>query len=211
MKKIFLLIVTLLPFCSQAQFTKGDKVLGGSLQLNTSNQETPDGPAYQYRSFSVLPNLGIFVNEKLELGGALGYSSYYQNVDGSSTSLGYTAKSKSLTTGLYAQQHFSLSEKFLFAVLVQSNFSRGNSVSPQYDPTVGDYVDKETQNYSINSSLRPTFLFFPSSHWGFRFSLASLNHIYNRNLSTDDKTNQFTLSYGGVNLGISYYFRKPKE
>lgn len=208
MKKIILSIVVLLPMLAHAQFTKGDKVLGGYLELNTSNQKTPDGPAHQYRSFTVHPNLGIFINEKLEFGGLLGYSSYYQNIEASTTSYGYTSKSKSLTTGLYAQQYFSISEKFLFTLIVQSNFSRGNSISPQYDPTVGDYVESETQRYSINSTLRPTFLFFPSPQWGFRFSMASINHIYNRNLSTDDKTNQFTLAYGGINLGISYYFRK---
>lgn len=210
MKKIILSIVVLLPMLAHAQFTKGDKVLGGYLELNTSNQKTPDGPAYQYRNFSILPNLGIFINKKLELGGLLGYRYYHQHIEASTTSSGYTSKSKSLTTGLYAQQYFSISEKFLFTLLVQSTFSRDNSISPQYDPTVGDYVESETQHYAINSTLRPTFLFLPSPQWGFRFSLAYINHIYNRNLSTDVKTNQFTLAYGGINLGVSYYFRKVK-
>lgn len=211
MKKFILMIIVLLPFYSQAQFSKGEKVLGGTIQLYTQDQSTDDTPEYQYRNLSVLPNVGAFVNDKLELGGILGYHLYYQHVDGSSTSLGYTSKSKSLTAGLYAQQYLTITDKFLFAFLVQSHFSRGNNISPQYDPSTGDYVDTKTLNYSINSSLRPTFLFFPSPQWGFRFSLASLNHVYTRNLSTDDKSNQFTIIYGGVNLGISYYFKKQEE
>lgn len=211
MKNVLLMIIVTLPLCSQAQFTKGDKVLGGYLQLNTRNQTTSDEPEYQYRNFSVLPNLGFFVNDKLELGGVIGYSSSYQNVDANANSLGYTSKSQSLITGLYAQQYFPVTDKFLFAFLVQSNFSRGNNISPQYDFQTGEYIDYKTLNYSISSSLRPTFFFFPSPHWGFKFSLASLNHTFDRNLSTDTKSNQFTFSYGGVNLGVSYYFRKLKD
>lgn len=211
MKKIVFVIAVLIPILSKAQFVKGDKVLGGSVQLNTQDQTVKDGPAHQYRNFSLLSNLGIFVNDKLELGGILGFNSFYQNIDGSSTSIEYTSKSKSLTTGLYAQQYLTLTDKFLFAFLIQSHFSRGNSISPQYDPSSGSYVDSKTLNYSINSSLHPTFLFFPSPQWGFEFSIASLNHIYYRNLSIDTRYNQFTLSYGGVNLGVSYYFRKLKD
>lgn len=211
MKKILLMILVTLPLCSHAQFTKGLKVLGGRLELNTSDQKTEDGPEYQYRNFSVLPNLGIFVNDKLEIGGTVGYNSYYQHVDASVNSLEQTSKSRSLTTGLYAQRYFSLTDKFLFAFLVQSNFSRGNTISPQYDQSTGGYIDYKTLNYSINSSLRPTFFFFPSPQWGFKLSLASFNHTFNRNLSTDTRTNQFTFYYGGVNLGVSYYFRKLDE
>lgn len=211
MKKILLMILVILPLCLQAQFIKGDKVLGGRLELNTSNQTTGDGPEYQYRNFSVLPHLGIFVNDKLEIGGIVGYSSYYQHVDASTNSIESTSKSQSLTTGLYAQQYFPLTEKFLFAFLVQSDFSRGNNISPQYDLSTGEYIDYKTLHYSINSSVRPAFFFFPSPQWGFKLSLASLNHRFSRNLTTDTKSNQFTLAYGGLNLGVSYYFRKPKE
>lgn len=210
MKKIVFIVAVLLPMLSQAQFTKGDIVLGGTLSLYSYNQATnADGEAYRSSYLSALPNLGILINERLEVGGLLGYSSSSQNTK--YPSYDETSKSKSITTGLYAQQYLTLTEKFLFAFLVQSHFSRGNNIRPEYDPSTADYVDIKTQHYSINSSFRPTFLFFPSPQWGFELSLASLNHVYNSNLSTDAKSNQFTLSYGSVNLGFSYYFRKSGE
>jgi hypothetical protein len=211
MKKIFLMIIVILPLYLNAQFIKSDKVLGGSLQLDTRNQSTGDEPNYQNRNFSILPNFGFFVNDKIELGGVVGYSSNYQNVEESQFSIGYTSKSQSLTTGLYAQKYFSLTDKFLFALLVQSNFSRGNTISPQFDQGSGEYIDYKTLHYSINSSLRPTFYFFPSPQWGFKLSLASFNHTFNKNLTTDTKSNQFTLYYGGFSVGTSYYFRKQKD
>lgn len=210
MKKILLIIVVLLPMLSHAQFTKGDKVLGGSLSMAFQNQNSSE---YETKSkgtyFSIQPRLGLLVNEKLELGGNVGYYSSSQKSESPSST--YTNEERSISAGIYARPYFALTDKFLFSLLVQSNFSRGYQITPQYDPNTGGYTDSKTKKYSIVSGVRPTFHFFPSPQWGFELGFSALGHTYEHNLSTDFVGNYFTLTYSVVNIGVSYYFRKGGE
>src|SRR5882672_3740525 len=82
MKKIIAFSLALLPSFVFAQFSKGQVYLGGSLSTSLFSNDTP-ATANSYNSsnknisLSLLPMVGIFLNQKIAIGGGVGYTATY--------------------------------------------------------------------------------------------------------------------------------------
>jgi len=189
MTKIPLIVLVLLPFISHAQFTKGDKFIGGSLQYTSNRNTNAESKSY---AISVLPKVGFLLNEKWAIGAMLGYQNYHTKHAG-------IVNSESFGAGFFTRRYFTISEKFIFSL--EGGLSYWNR------ETWGSFY--ENPKYDVASAtITPSFLFFPSSHWGIELSLASLVYDYTTYKDADAPIHNFSVQAGALNLGLAYYFRK---
>lgn len=120
MKYLFLAIL-FFPFIATAQFYRNDKFIGGTFSI--SAQQGPEGPnnVNKSNSFSVQPQVGFMLNEKLAVGGTLRYSyNHYETQPGyitENTFHGYGA-------GIFIRKFYPISDKFVFAINSNLNYSR---------------------------------------------------------------------------------------
>lgn len=208
MKTILFILLLLITFTTKAQFEKGDKFFDGSISLSANKLSDPQSQfANVRRGFGIAPAIGFFLNEKVAVGGRLGYSNSYQrNLSSWSINRWY---SQSASVGIFIKRYFTLSEKFLFSVQGTCEFSRARD--KQSNITETDVFVNKTQSYQIWAGLSPSFIFFPSSNWAFEASIGSLGNSYYRSLSTDGRGNTFVMGYGGFSLGAVYYLRKSQN
>jgi hypothetical protein len=205
MRQILLAGFLLTSIVTKGQFIKGDKVLGGNFSFFNQDANNQDGSyTNDIKSISLSPRLGFLLSENLAIGGQLGAGFTKQEFATSEY------KSKSISAGIYGQRYFNISEKFVFSLLGQFNFTRGQEISPYFDPMLGT-TDIKINNYTLTVSMRPTFTFFPSPKWGFDAGIGVLSYSHLRNLSNDVKSNFTSLNFGSITLGVSYYFRNSVE
>jgi hypothetical protein len=208
MKSVLLMTLISMSLLSNAQFVKGDKFLGGT--FNFSTQRAPNSPngglTNVVNSFSINPQMGFLINEKVAIGGLIGYSSTYSK-SGSFQSLQFESTSRDVHAGVFINRYFKMTDKFLFSLGGIFQVRRGNStlmVTSSPDPA----SESNNANYQLLISLQPKFIYFPTPHWGFEASVGSISDTYNRSLSTGDKSNVFGFNYGSIGVGVNYYFRK---
>lgn len=194
----FLVLMAVVAHWASAQVSRGDKFLGGTLSLAT--QDAPDSPngslTPEVRSFYIYPSMGFLVTDNLAVGGQLGYTTYSYESTGS-----YEFHSHYFSIGSFARRYFTISDHFLFILTGTFLFRRGSEES-------SDPASPGSQFYNWSIGIRPGFLFFPSSRWGIEASVGTISYLYQFNLTTENKSNIFDLSYGGFSLGFAYYFRK---
>ena len=212
MRWILITLFLLTSLLSFGQFIKGDKFIRGTFNLNSQN--TPDsntgGFTNSGTSFSIYPSIGFLLNEKFAIGGQIGFSSSYsKSTNGSS----YIVESNSLSisSAIFANRYFKISDKFLFSLVGAFAFNRGTSTNITTDKLTSTITEYKTENYAIRTSIRPSFIFFPTPKWGFEVGIGSISHSYNMNLSTGENSNIFNLNYGTLSWGLLYYFKKSGQ
>jgi hypothetical protein len=205
MRLSFLSAMLFISAAANAQFTQGDKFLGGSFYFGTQRSNY-DMEGYSNRStgISLMPRIGFLLSENLAIGGQLSAS------DSKITALSnYTrteSRSSGLGAGFFAERYFVISDKFLFSIVGSVDFLR-MSLRSEYTASGGETHVNKYDGYDLQTTFRPTFIFFPSSKWGIQAGIGSLGYSFRKSLSEDDKTNAFHMTYGSINLGIVRYFR----
>ncbi|WP_276372360.1 autotransporter domain-containing protein [Chryseolinea sp. H1M3-3] len=198
-------LLLLLSLKTQAQFTEGDKFIRGNFSFNNQkNSEDSNiaGSNYRSSSFEVMPAVGFFLNNKVAIGGAISYTSYYQkNADNS-----FKNTTQNYSLGFFVNRYFVISERFYFMLGGNVSYSRGRQKT-ESQFSGGD----EVKYHGINISIKPTFIFFPDPKWGIEAGIGYLNYAYTKNLSRDGKYNSFNLNYGTFSLGFAYYFTRASE
>ncbi|MBS1952092.1 MAG: hypothetical protein OJF59_000964 [Cytophagales bacterium] len=199
MKTILLLLLSFISFAVSAQFTKGDKFLGGSLNISSQN-----GASYNpitNNRFSVGPQAGYFLTEKYALVAKLNYTGAFYETTGSKV----ISTSFSITPAV--RRYFQISDKFFFNLDAYVGFSR------QTDKLTNSFSNLTTQNpyYYLSAGIEPGFIFFPAPNWGFNASLGGLNYSHYQNLSTASTSNSIGLTWSSsLTFGVSYYFVTKK-
>jgi len=209
MKYIIAAIILAVSIQSFGQFNKGDKVLGGTLSFNTGKNENTQYGTLTSNSalLAIYPNFGVLVNNNLEIGGQLGYSSIHD--EWSATNASSDRRSNYWTAGFFMRRYFVISDKFLFSLIGTITYSEGKDKTVNTNQNVID--EDETKGKNIGLTFGPSFIFFPSPNWGLQASIGNLSYTNSKNKTTDDTSNQFNINYGYVGLGISYYFRRDVE
>jgi outer membrane protein len=211
MKKIFFLLL-FAPVLVKAQFSKGDAFLGGNVSMNyyhssPSGQQngTSDRENTNY-SYSFSPTIGFFMGERFALGGNIQYGrASSENDTGTSLQKDHATSASLAAVGRY---FFPFNEKFSFALTGDIFYSRSKYDS-EYSNSIENYYGKSaTKSYSAGIHIKPTFLYFPSRHWGFEASIGNLQFVHEHNLSTYSKASTLTTTLGPISLGVAYYFRK---
>lgn len=222
MDKIILPVFLISCFISNAQFTKGDKFIGGSVSIGHQDGPSSSTTTSTINSISLSPSLGFLVSEKFALGGQLGFSSFknsyqysvpYLDNQGnySFRTVTFNQKSNVYSAGFFALRYFTISERFIFALTGNLSYSRKNNSDPNYNTTTGVPLYIKNNSYSVGVSISPSLIFFPSNNWGISAGLGSVGYSYGYSLTFERSSNAFDLNYGSFHLGFSYYFRKASK
>ncbi len=191
---------------ADAQFAKGDKFIGGTFGLSSQTQDFSNGGSKtDISSFSIKPLIGFLINEKIALGGQIGYSYSMSDYELNNPVTSQSSSSSRFSIGFFARRYIKISDKFLFSTTGLIDFYRGTETSTLNS----DYT--KTQNYLIGFNIQPNFIFFPSPNWGIDASIGTLSYYYSKNLSTDYKNTTFNFNYGQFTFGLAYYFRKSTK
>lgn len=200
--KYFLIILVFLPFTLSAQFTKGDKFIGGTVGIST--QQSPYVASTftprKANEFSLQPQLGFLLSKNLAFGGTLGYSHQFFSY-GPDTLLATTTINQ-FSVGVFLKKYYSINDKFLFTLNGDIKYLSGNSKS-----TYGT-DSNESKMYEISAGIAPAFLFFPSENWGIEAGIGQISFSHSKTKDTDLKTDVFNIDYGTFELGFFYYFHK---
>lgn len=200
MKKYLFALLTVTPLLSSGQFMKGDKFIGGTFRLSSQTPTNSNqGSTFEIKGFSINPLMGFLVNEKLAIGGRIGYS-YYNSIYNANQPSESKYNSNGFSMGLISRRYFGISDKFVFSINGYLNFDRGTETNTT------STSESKAQNYQIGAMLQPCFIFFATPKWGFETSVGGIIYNYSRNLSIDSGENYFNFYYGTINLGLSYYF-----
>jgi hypothetical protein len=208
MKYLTAVILLTVSIPSFSQFNKGDKVLSGSLSLNTGkNANSQFGTDTRNTSFGIYPSMGVLINSNVEIGGQLGYS--WSHEEWNATNASTERKSNSLNAGVYMQRYFVISDKFLFSLIANISYGGGKDETLITNQT--ETNEAESKWNSIGVAFSPNFIFFPSFNWALQAGIGSLSYTRYKNKTSDDTSNQFGINYGYVGFGIAYYFRRQVE
>jgi len=222
MKKIIVFTIVLIPTFVFAQFSKGQVYLGGNLSAALFNSDTPatsniSSSSNKNNTLNLLPLVGVFLNQKVAIGGGVGYTTGYTEnnytnsyYDANNNLITVPAFQKGWSNGIYissfSRYYIPISSSVYFAAHGQINFTRANRKNVQNTGT--QEITQEQPSYSIGLTLRPVFIFFPSTKWGIEASVGSLGYNYQRYLPDASSNNSISLSIGTFSFGLAYYFAK---
>jgi len=122
--KYILLFAYLLPLSVYGQFSKGDKMLGGSVIVNRYQDRNDNVPSLnrsvsmsRQTYISIQPEIGFFLSERFVMGGHMGYNlSYRKDITKRVTGTQITTDdTQSFSFGLLFRRYFTITDKFFFA------------------------------------------------------------------------------------------------
>ncbi|AYB30016.1 autotransporter outer membrane beta-barrel domain-containing protein [Chryseolinea soli] len=211
MKKIFFLLL-FAPILVKAQFNKGDVFLGGNISgayshsAPTGNDNGSNGQRYTGTSYTLSPTIGFFTSQRFALGGNIQYGrSSSDSKNDTNRQENHTATGSVSVLGRY---FFPFNEKFSFALTGNIFYARSKSDSEYSGPNF--YQQNTNKSYSMGVVIKPTFLYFPSTRWGFEASIGSLQFVHDQSFTTHSKSDEFSTTLGTLSLGLAYYFRKSQ-
>lgn len=189
------------PFFSIAQFSKGDKVLSGSINATIfrSPQSAVDGFEVRSNSLSVSPHLGFFITERMLLGGGISYESSFTRAyqDGSPV---YLNESRGVGFTFTARRYSTITEGLLFSISASASYRTGNFRQSSSEDKI------KFSSGGIN--LSPSFHFFPTRHWAVEGGIGSIGYNTSVQKDMDKKSNNFNFGLGTFIFGLAYYFRE---
>src|SRR5690554_4813314 len=169
MKKLILSIALLsgIAFTTQAQTEKGKFIIGGNVSYNSVKTDA-DG-AKASHDFSIVPNVGYFVNDNIAIGTGIGFET------SKASSASQFGKTDAFVIAPFGRHYVPVAEKFQFFSQLSVPMAFGTTKAIDGDLEVGDKTGSST---SIGVALSPGFAYYPSKKIGIEFALngASYNH-----------------------------------
>lgn len=194
MKKLFLTLSAAIAvtFAANAQTEKGKTIIGGNVSYDYSKVKDTDG---NVQEFSILPNVGFFVNDNFALGLGFGYAGAQEDDGANKTKFGEFAVSP------FARLYKGDGN---FKFFGQLSVPMGWGTSKVNDTKLGN-----SERYGVE--LAPGFAYFPTSKVGIEFSVRGL--YYQSSTLKPEVGESVTTSSFGLNanslaprLGIQFYF-----
>lgn len=195
MKKLFLTLVAGVALTSMvsAQSTdKGKWMLGGNISYDIEKVEDADGNTQQY---SILPQVGYFVQDNLALGLGIGYHGSYQKMGTDDSSQGEFAIAPFV-------RHYQGDGDLKFFTQLSVPMGWG---------TVHENGDKTHTSERYGAAISPGVAYFPSSRVGIELSVRGLYYEYS-SLEAENGSkvgvNHFGLNSNSFSpsIGVSFYF-----
>ncbi|WP_443939478.1 outer membrane beta-barrel protein [Pedobacter sp. MW01-1-1] len=200
MKKLVLslLAVVGLAYSSQAQTEKGNILLGGTVGFNSTKVT---GAAKANTDFSIVPNVGYFINNNFALGTGIGYT----NKKTPSSML----KRDAFVVAPFGRYYVDLSSQFKFFGQLSVPMEFGKNCATDLN---GDNAVKLADVSSFGVQLAPGFAFFPSKRVGIELSVSGIGY-QEETIKTVIGDLKSTTSTFGINadtfdpkLGVQFYF-----
>jgi hypothetical protein len=149
--------------------------------------------------------VGFFLNEKIAVGGGMGYTSSKNEYD--VTNFSSISSSKGINVSSFARYYIPISSSLYFVGHGEVSFIRANQKDVQNSGTQGT-TTREYPSYTIGIAFKPIFIFFPTKNWGIEAGVGSLGYSYQRNLPSVSSNSSAYLNFGSFSFGVAYYFAK---
>jgi opacity protein-like surface antigen len=198
MKKLMLTIAAAaaISLSANAQTEKGKIILGGSASYQSVKSDADGAKAAQ--NISVVPNIGVFVNDDLALGTGIGYS--YSKIGSASA----TGLNQSFVVSPFGRYYVGLSDQFKFFGQASVPLAFGTVKSTDANGDAGAKVGSST---SVGVALSPGFAYFPTRKIGVEFAFSGLS--YNNYKVEDGDGNQLK-GAGSESFAIGTSFFTPQ-
>lgn len=194
---ITLMLLSAASFGVYAQANKGNFSVGGAIGFSSYKDEDNEGE-YKETSFGVMPQLGYFLADGVEIGvlGSLQTSkAEYSGEAG--------PKGTNFAVGPYFKYYmFTSNENFAFTVQASALFG-----GTKQEPAVGDPI----KGNQFAAAISPGFSYFFTPKLGLDFQLAGISFVSEKpNKDLDDKETTFTFGIESFSpsLGFRYFFGK---
>lgn len=204
MSVLGLMIVTQTAF---AQFKKGDRFLGGSFRVHDRSTRNGAGEYKKEAGLGISPLYGKFLTDKLALGISLSYGFGIQNTYQENQ---YPEKSfyQRYKPGILLRRYFSLGKMMGFVLDGNLNYQL-YKYHNSYFYMNRNFISNSVME-SINVTVSPAFVFFPTPSLGFEISPGRFNYYFDLPRG-GFSSHSFQLVYAGLNWGLNYYFRKKEN
>ncbi|MCU0443279.1 MAG: porin family protein [Microscillaceae bacterium] len=209
MKKTAFIILAMVVFdWANAQIEKGSMYLGGSFGISSTTIQTNNNDR-KVSSFSLVPNFGYFVTDKISVGLGIGYE---QSRNDLIPGVGTATDTRGLFIIAPAARYYVplTSENFFFFAQFQVGFGFGNR---KFEDRVGSATfTVESKSRSFGLGLSPGFAFFPTKKWAIELSFEGISYrSFDPNTdsnSDNDRESTFTLGVDSFapRLGVQFFF-----
>ena len=226
MKKLHLLFVAILIAGSApAQVGKHTVVAGLDFSYESSVRNFYDSNGVKYPDksttslFTVSPNLGFFVSQKVLVGirGMIGWTEGDDDFHGY---VGAHPRSDQKTVTIYARHYSKIGERVYF--FLQGDVAWGKSVyqSQRFDSNSGAVISFSETTHFFRTGIRPGIVYFITPKFGLESTIGFFG--YTRSYAGNDEFNfqsknitntvGLTLNSSTLNFGFRFYFgKRPAE
>jgi hypothetical protein len=219
MKKSLVLILSLmlLSISSFAQLQKGNLLLGGNVNFQTSSTESDNlgvagGNTAKSNSFSISPLVGYFLSDRTVLGLKVDYfSSKTENLIFSGPPAVF--ENDRIGLGPFVRRYFPVKEWVAFYGQAEMNYG-----SSKYFQTNNSNSSSETKIRSVNFAASLGLSFFPTKWMSIDVSAHPLSFSSQKNQNTsggasgsETTTNGFNLNLNSNSLSLGAHFFLNKK
>jgi hypothetical protein len=210
--------ISLYCMASEAQTSKGSIMLGGSAGYNSSNSRSGnDNPNFHnsslYKYWSVSPQFGFFVRDRLAIGTTMNYGRLKQ-VYTYDNELPFDKDihiQENASVNLFARKYMTLSPNVSFF----TGLSAGGGPSRTRHSIVVDGNENDpgmSRGYSVGMQAEGGVAYFPSKHIGLHAGIGGIGASYHRSRTSDTVTDYLNLNANlsslVLNFGLSYFWGK---
>lgn len=186
MKKVIFSLLAIFAATTLSAQSKGELYIGGQIGVGT-NSVIIEGTSGNSTTFTIAPEVGYFVTDKIKIGGTFGYS-----LESSDGSISHT-----ITIMPNFAYYVRLCDKFYYTPGFEIGFACGVA------------KDITMPGFGVGLSLG-SFEFRPMQKLAFSVNLLSLNYTfltYKEKPYIDLKTNNVNFNLGiNPSVGLKYYF-----
>jgi hypothetical protein len=194
-KHFYLLAAGLFTVCiANAQIKKGDILLGGNVNFNTSNVK-PAGSGSDLTSFTIVPSIARAVKDDLVVGLNLAYT-HSRSKYGSPTSI---STSDSYGLGVFVRKYKSLGANF--ALFAEGDLSGAYLVNNGY--LENGPKPPANKGYSINAGFYPGLAYFISRHVQVETGMQNLFYAQYGHTKTGDGANEVKSNSFGLGTAFN--------
>lgn len=147
----FLFFFLLAGFMSQAQFKKGDILLGGDLSVSTQSVNNSNPYSDKQTSFGISPSVGKFINDNTLIGIQAGYYHLNEKQNNSGATI-VNNSSNTYSAGVFLRRYKSLGSHF-YVFLQPRLLALYNRVKNMYSDST--QPESKSNGYNINLGLAP--------------------------------------------------------
>lgn len=178
-KSFLLLLLCCIATVSYGQFAQGSKTIGGGLGYRSEKQVNPSGSDRRNRNFYLNLSGGYLLEENLEVGANLGFSSYYSRT-GNDYTADFQSSSSVFSLGPYVRVYNPVTD--VVGLFGQAGFAAGFGG--------GTTGNTGTRVRTFEAGLRPGVILMVNENLGLETTIGFVGYNYYASGPQEDYADQ---------------------
>ncbi len=218
-KSTILALLVVVTTMANAQFNKGQKVLGGNFGFSTGKSKSSENYTSHQNSFTINPSFAKFTKSNQLCGIGVGYG--YSRLQNKTPNNAQNSNSinQSLGVNVFSQRFYSIAKKLYFTLNIPASvyyvYAKNTLES------TNAIIENKSNGYSLNVSVAPGLSYQLNNRWLFDAYLSNVinvgfSHSQSKTSNPNSKTksDSFGISsslsntnLGNIGLGFRYLLR----